>query len=211
MNFKDLVEQRISTTHFDPNFKITDKDFLEILELTRFTPSGYNAQPWEFLLIQDSERLQKVYKIGLNQQKILDAGNIVIVLGNTAFGRTDTEEILKNWADYREFDKDKLSSLKASLEKERDNWKEREMTLRNVSLAAMSFLLSAESLGFATCPMMGFKQFELIKFLELPKNIIPVMMITLGKPHPEKTQPEKMPKKEAQAIGMKEGYGKRFF
>ena len=181
MDFTKLITERISTTYFEPGFKISDTDFLEILETVRFTPSGYNAQPWEFLLIRDPERLKKLYEIGMNQQKILDAGNLVVVLGNKAFGRTESERILDDWKTHRHLGENKLQGLKSSLEKKREDHKEREMVIRNTSLAAMNFLLSAENLGFATSPMMGFKQLKLRKFLELPDEILPVLMIALGK------------------------------
>lgn len=206
MNFSELIKSRQSTLYFDTNYKISDKDFLEILELTRFTPSGYNAQPWEFLIIKDLDRLKKIHEIALEQDKVLEAGSVVIVLGNVAFGRTETERILSDWAKFREADENRLNGLRSSLLKKRDDWKEREMMLRNTSLACMSFLLAAESLGFSTCPMMGFRQLDLKKFLALPADILPVMMIALGKQDPKRIEPRRLPRKTSENIAHFEHY-----
>jgi nitroreductase len=35
-------------------------------------------------------------------------------------------------------------------------------------------------MGLATCPMLGFNQPSLSDFLDLPEDIIPIMMITIG-------------------------------
>ena len=48
-------------------------------------------------------------------------------------------------------------------------------------LAAMTFMYSAEDLGYATCPMMGFSQWQLEEFLELPEDRIIALMIAIGK------------------------------
>jgi putative NAD(P)H nitroreductase len=53
------------------------------------------------------------------------------------------------------------------------------MTIRNVSLSCMNILLAAKELWYATCPMLWFNQPSLSDFLELPKEIVPIMIITI--------------------------------
>lgn len=53
--------------------------------------------------------------------------------------------------------------------------------IRNACLNAMSLMYAAEEYGWNTCPMIGFNPEELKKEFNIPENLIPVLMITLGK------------------------------
>lgn len=197
MDFLDLAKQRRSVHNYLSGSKISDEEFLRILEPVRYTPSGYNAQPWEFLLIREEENLKKLHTIALNQDQVLEAGNVVLVFGDRDFGTNQCEEILKTWREFRNLSDNKYQGLKSSLLKEREEAKKREMTIRNGALAVMMFLLSAEEQGWVTCPMMGFRQLDCKRTFDIPENMVPLMMITLGKLDPNKPEPPQLPRKTA--------------
>lgn len=203
MDFTSLAFSRRSRVHFLPGYKVSESDFLGLLEVTRFAPSGYNAQPWKFDLIQDESILQKLHKIAYKQDKILTSGNVVVVLGDREFGQREADRIVLEWKQYRGFSNEKADSMRASLTKDRDNSKKREMTIRNCSLAAMTFMYAAESKGFVTCPMMGFRQLDLKKLRGYEEPLIPIMMIALGKPDPEHPEEAQLPRKTAQELWYK--------
>ena len=193
MEFKDLVQARRSVHNFETGFKVDQNTWNELLEYVRFTPSGYNAQPWSFKLIQSDSELQKMYQLCYKQKHILTAGNLVVVIGDVNFGENEAERIVKEWEAFRDFSPSQAEALRASLVKERADWKKREMVIRNCSLAAMTFLYAAEDLGLATCPMMGFRQLDLKRELELEENELPILMIALGKS--EEAEAERLPRK----------------
>jgi len=207
-DFLDLAQSRRSVHAFEPGFQISDEVFLDLLEAVRCTPSGYNAQPWQFLLIREPENLAAIHQLAYRQDHILDAGNLVVVLGDVEFGANECKRIVEEWKRFRDFSDKQCEALHASLTKDRDLWKKREMVIRNCSLAAMSFLLAAEDKGLATCPMMGFRQLDLKHHLELPDNMLPIMMIALGKS--SKPELEQLPRNEAREIGWKEKFGNKF-
>ncbi len=206
MEFKKLVEHRRSIHHFLPGKKISDIEFQSIIELVRLTPSGYNAQPWEFILIREDKTLEKIQHIAYDQSHVTQAGNIVVALGNTAFGEEEWERICAEWKKFRSLNTEKLDGLKSSLTKIRSLQKNREMVIRNGALACMTFLYATESLGWNTCPMMGFRQLELKKLLHIPSKKIPLMMIALGKADPNKKD-QRLPRKSVEEIAYYEKYG----
>jgi putative NAD(P)H nitroreductase len=53
--------------------------------------------------------------------------------------------------------------------------------IRNASLSAMMFMLLAKDLGWNTCPMIGFEADKVKKLYNIPENLEPVLMITMGK------------------------------
>ena len=193
MEFWDLVQQRRSVHNFMPDFKVSNETWQKLLEYVRLTPSGYNAQPWRFQLIQNESVLQDLYPLCYQQEHILQAGNLVVVIGDVQFGQHEAERIVQEWEDYRNFTPEQAEALRAALTKERAEWKQREMTIRNCSLSAMTLLYAAEDLGLAACPMMGFRQLDLKRYLGLEDSEIPVLLIALGKPG--EAEPLRLPRK----------------
>lgn len=208
MDFKYLAEGRRSVHHFVPGQKIPRDVFLDIIDLVQYTPSGYNAQPWEFVLIQDDENLQKIQDIAFDQKHITQAGNVVLLLGDTAFAENNKERILEEWEVLRGFDANQITALRASLEKNRTPEKWAEMTVRNCALAGMSLLYTAEYYGWQTCPMMGFSHRKICTQLNLPPNMIPVLMVALGKGDVN-TYDQRLPRKKAHEVVHYEQYGNK--
>lgn len=201
MEFKKLVTQRRSAHNFEPGFKVAPDTWHELLEYVRNTPSGYNAQPWKFQLLQSEADIKALHKICLNQDIVKTSGNLVVVTGDTNFGVNEADRILAEWQEYRGLTPEKYAGLKSSLLKERETWKKREMVLRNASLAAMTFLYAAEDLGLAACPMMGVRQLDLKKYLNLSDNELIVMVIALGKSGGD--EGERLPRKSVKALERK--------
>jgi nitroreductase len=61
------------------------------------------------------------------------------------------------------------------------------MALMDVAMAAQNMMLEAHSLGLASCPVLSFSKEGLKELLEIPENVDPVLMLTLGYPgeHPK--------------------------
>ena len=207
MDFFDLCHQRRSCHHFAPNHKISKEDFKKIIELTALTPSGYNAQPWEFILIQDEARLKQLEHIAMDQKHIREAGNAVVVLGDTFIGR-NADKILEDWVKNGLITEEKKAVYKEAFTRKRSPEKYKQMALRNAALAAMTFMYAAQQYGWNTCPMMGVKQLELKKFCRIPEDHIIVMLIALGKADMSK-EPPRLPRKSFEEMVHYEWFGGR--
>ena len=61
-DFLDLVKQRRSIRRFksDP---VPTEAILKILEAARWAPSGFNMQPWEFVIVQKPELKTRIIEI----------------------------------------------------------------------------------------------------------------------------------------------------
>ena len=58
---------------------------------------------------------------------------------------------------------------------------QREEAIRSTSLAAMTLMLAASDMGYATCPMIGFDPAKVSEIVGLDEEHIPVMLVVLGK------------------------------
>ena len=194
MNFSQLCQQRRSVHHYLPNKTIEQNLWSKVFELVRLTPSGYNAQPWEFLVIEDMKRREHLQSLSFGQKQITEASAVVLVLGDANIGRR-SKETMADWVKYGHAKVESAATYQASMEKERSLNQRKMMARRSTCLAAMTFMYACQYYGLATCPMMGFEQQKVAKWLALPEDIFPVMMITVGY-EDESKRLERLPRRE---------------
>lgn len=193
MDFFDLIKKRRACHHFLPEKTIPKKDLEEMIRHTSLTPSGYNAQPWEFIVIQEKKNLEAIQKIAFKQEHLKNASTIIVVLADTFIGR-NVESLLADWLKYGYCTKDELQAYRNSIAKNRNPEKLKAMAIRNAMLACMTLIYAAENMGYATCPIMGFNQHELETHLKIPEDRAIALMIALGYADSNKEK-ERLPRK----------------
>jgi nitroreductase len=80
MDYSNLIRTRESIRDYDPQRPVSKEILEKIMETGRMAPSACNNQPWEFLLIQSSEMLEKV-RACYHRPWFKDAPHILVVLG----------------------------------------------------------------------------------------------------------------------------------
>jgi nitroreductase len=58
-SFLELVKNRRSIRNFRPD-PVADSDIDKIIEAARWAPSGFNLQPWEFIVVTDQKLKDKI-------------------------------------------------------------------------------------------------------------------------------------------------------
>lgn len=198
MDFIKLINKRRACHNFIPDKTIPDEDFKKLIAQTSLTPSGYNCQPWEFVIIREKQNLEKIQEIAFSQSHLKDASAVIVVLADTFIGR-NVDQILKDWLELEYCTEDEIPAYRNSIAKNRKPETLEKMAQRNATLAAMTLIYAAENMGYATCPMMGFSQRQLEEFLEIPSDRKIALLIAIGyadsnkeKPRLPRKQPEQM-------------------
>ncbi len=141
------------------------KELLEkVVEAGEYAPSAHNTQPWEFLIIQDKEKLKHFRVLQRSALFAENAAAVVLVCchEDVAFHREK-----EGWS-YIDIDGSAATM--------------------NVLLAAHALGLGACWCGAA--PMVG--PIHAIKeYFELPENVRPFSIVVLGYPAEEPKQPER--------------------
>lgn len=75
-----VLMDRRATSHFK-SAPVPDEYLEAILELGAQAPSGYNLQPWRFIVVRDRENRQKLRRAAFNQEKITEAPVVLIAFG----------------------------------------------------------------------------------------------------------------------------------
>ncbi|MEH0152501.1 oxygen-insensitive NAD(P)H nitroreductase [Limibacter armeniacum] len=89
MNILETLNWRYSTKEFDPNKKISEKDFEVVKALLRLSPSSTNIQPWHFVIADTQEGKARIAKSAhgfyqFNEPKIMDASYSVVFCARTS-------------------------------------------------------------------------------------------------------------------------------
>ncbi|MTT30680.1 nitroreductase family protein [Terrilactibacillus sp. BCM23-1] len=181
MDFSKVIQERRSVKKYDQNVKMTKDEIEKIIEIASLSPSAWNLQQWHYLIVTDEDKKQQLQKCAWNQPKVSEASASIVVLGDLhAYERAG--EVAEEWAQKGYVPADGKKGLVDSIYSfyENDQTK-RDEAIRGASLAAMSLMLTAKDMGYATCPMIGFDPEAIRKEFNIPQNLIPALMITLGK------------------------------
>ena len=73
MNTFDAIRQRRAIKHFDPNHKITDSEFNQLMDLGAQAPSSFNLQHWRIVNVQDTALRQQLRDAANNQAQVTEA------------------------------------------------------------------------------------------------------------------------------------------
>jgi len=183
VEFTELAATRRSVRQYSD--EPVDRSTLEaIFEVATLAPSGYNIQPWEFLVLRDEESKTALVEIAHGQEQVRDADTVVVVLGNTdptAHAEAVFDDYLaKGYIP----DEDARSAMLEDVEAEagHSETERRIWTTRSTALAAMTLMYAAWERGVGGCPMEGFDSEALVEAFDIPDGYEPVMLVTLGYP-----------------------------
>src|ERR1700679_3660479 len=65
----DVVRNRMTNREFVPDYKVPKEHFEMILEAARHGPSGANAQPWHYIIVNKPETREVLTKCFLDEQQ----------------------------------------------------------------------------------------------------------------------------------------------
>ncbi len=204
--FPEVIEAlrtRRSGHNFDPDAELSDETLEELIRDAAIAPSSYNLQPWEFVAVQDEERLDEIIELAYGQEHIRDAGTAILVVGHTNAKTAD--RVFEEWVEAGHMDDETAAETKAqTVGMYDDEQTGRDYAIRNASLAAENLMLSAHARGLTATPMIGFDQEGIAEFLDLPDDEIPVMLLAVGASGGE--EPDRLPRRDVEEILHRESY-----
>lgn len=152
MDVFDCIESRRSVRSYDK--KDVPKELIaQILVAGTYAPSAGNVQEWEFIIVKDRKTKEKLFESALRQEQIREAPVIIVVGAN----------LKKIGLKYRERGKNVYS-------------------LQDTAACVQNMLLAAHALGLGTCWIGAFDENKVSSAVQLPDEIRPMAMITVGFP-----------------------------
>lgn len=188
--FSELVQSRRSAMNFVEDITIPRAELEEMFSLARLAPSSSNLQHTHYKVITDPVLKEQLRKNAYNQYKIHTASAVIMVYGdkNAYLQAPEIYSGLKLLGALSQEDYD--STIQSINDSYIGNDEfQRDEAIRNASLSAMQFMLIAKDKGWDTCPMIGFDPQAVNATLGVPDNLVPALMITIGKDNKHKIRP----------------------
>lgn len=183
MKVSKALDKRRAVKGFDGNHEMThvDEDFL-VNQMLK-TPTAFNQQNYRFVVVKDTGLREKIRQAGWDQRQITDASMLVVFCADKkAYSRNPA----KYWSHVNEADaRKKAEAITNYYEGSENNHAnqvvQRDEAVRSASMAAMTLMLSAQEIGYDSCPMIGFDFDKVGDIVRLPDSHMVVMMVAVGK------------------------------
>lgn len=182
-NLKAIIRERRSANNFIEGIEIPKEDFEAIFDQLRLAPSCFNLQHSHYLVVTDKVKKELLKQAAFNQYKLHTASAAIIVLGDKEAYK-NADKIYSGFLHlgiYKDFEYQKLLQDINGLYESRGEEFQRDEAIRNASLSAMLFMLIAKDKGWDTCPMIGFESDKMRELFNIPENLEPVLLISMGK------------------------------
>ncbi len=180
-SLSQAIRDRRSTPSFDGE-PIPQRDLWQILDAGLNAPSGYNMQPWRFIVVQHPEQRRRVRAASYNQAKLEEASAIIVACGDRDGWRKDLEEMLR-MGRAAGMPESYAAQAAASVPEYLGGFSHEEMAgwlNKQVTIALTTMMWMAESLGYDTAMMEGFEQQAVCETLRLPMSYWVVSLLAVG-------------------------------
>ncbi|MGB7135081.1 MAG: nitroreductase family protein [Acidobacteriaceae bacterium] len=174
------IEQRRSTPSFDGT-PVPDEDVKKILNAGLESPSGYNLQPWRFIVVRTPEQRRKLRAASFNQAHVEEAPLVIAACADKDGWRTDMEEMIRMGRE-RGMTENYAELARPSIEQVLGKHPNLSAWLnRQVMVAFTTMMWMAEVLGYDTAAVEGFEPEKVVEALNLPLSYEVVSLLAVGR------------------------------
>lgn len=179
----DFLDGRKSVRAFDPTAQISNQEIMDILSHAANAPSGNNFQPWKVFVVKNKEKQAILKNFSFNQQQVADASAIFLIFGNKR--NYDVQKIMKfnleNCIISESQLIEKTNQVRTYLKLHPDDISNEGLRFDN-GLFAMNLMHIIRVFGYESNPMRGTDFQKIMEFLNIPQNLVPILMLPIGKP-----------------------------
>lgn len=174
-----VIRDRRATPHFEAT-PVAFEDLGKILRAGLEAPSGYNLQPWRFVVVRDAEQRKRLRTAAHNQEKVEQAPVVIVACGDSdAWHGELRDEVLRI---SQEHGYGNAAQAGAKIEKDFAKITNVPMWLnRQVMIAFTHMMLMAEVLGYDTAPMEGYEEEKVQAVLKIPASVRVVALLAIGR------------------------------
>ncbi|MGV2940245.1 nitroreductase family protein [Mesobacillus sp. LC4] len=182
-SLSSVIRERRSVRKYDPSFKISKEEILDILKEAALAPSSSNLQPWKFLVIQDEETKKELRMIANNQEQVETSSAVIAVLGDREMYRNG-EKVYRSSYEAGYMDETTMSRM---IENTNKLYPSAPVAIReniasfDAGLISMQLMLIAKARGYDTVPMGGFNKQQFLEKFNIDERYMPVLLLALGK------------------------------
>lgn len=184
----ELVHRRRATSTFT-SAPVREEDLRWILRAGLESPSGYNLQPWRFVVVRDPKQRRRLRVAAMNQEQVEQAPVVIVACGDMEGWKEDLEEVIRIGRNHGTLDKARAARKRKYVTADLGSHPNMPMWVtKQAMIAATTMMWMAEALGYDTGPMEGFYEDQVRQVLGIPGHVRVIFLLTVGhlqgKDHP---------------------------
>ena len=174
----DAIYGRRAVKQFDPDHKLSAEEERKLLEATIQSPTSFNIQHWRFVILRDPEVRQKIRtEYGNDQAQMTDASLLILM---TADEKAWAKDPARYWRNAPQEVADLLVGWMGPFHDGKEQL-QRDEAQRSIGIAMQTLMLAAKSMGYESCPMIGFDHEAAAELVGLPADHCIGPMVAIGK------------------------------
>ena len=177
-----LLERRATNSFTDE--EVPEEYLNAILELGAQAPSGYNLQPWRFVVVRGAENRRRLQQVAFNQPKVGQAPVVVIAVGMKEEWKARAGEVFREGAERGMGSPDKAEQAAQGAIQFVSTLDPALWVNRHTMIAVTTIMLVAEAYGFDTAPMEGFDAAAVRREFGIPEEGEVVALLAIGRAAP---------------------------
>jgi nitroreductase / dihydropteridine reductase len=184
MSLVKAFEWRYATKKYDTTQQLSDELFDDLLRTVQLAPSSYGLQPYKFILVQDTAKLEPISRAAFGQPQITTASKVLVVAVETNINEETVRHYIDKATVVRKTERKNLEAREQFVNSKLDllspaqkiEWAEKQAFL------AIGVLVSAAAAaGIDASPMEGFDHTQLDEILGLrEQHLKSALLFALG-------------------------------
>ena len=176
MDTFDAINQRRSVKAFDPTHRFTATEETKLLEAAIQSPTSFNIQNWRFVIVRDPELRKQIRAAAVDQAQVTDASLLIVLTADLKAWKRSPERYWRNAAPEIQ----KLVTGWMGPFYEGKEQLQRDEAMRSSGIAGQTIMLAAKTMGYDSCPMIGFDPVKVAEIINLPSDHVIGFMIAVG-------------------------------
>ena len=198
MDTLTAIQQRRSVKHYDTSANMPEAEIQQLLDLALLSPTSFNIQNWRFVVVRDAQLRGQVRAAAWDQAQVTDSQLLIILCGDTKSWQKDPH---RYWVNAPESAQQQIVPMIGQFYEHAGEGVQRDEVMRSCGIAAQTLMLAAKSMGYDSCPMIGFDPVKVAQLIALPDDHAIAMMLSIGKAEkPARPRGGQLPKDEIVVI-----------
>jgi nitroreductase len=190
-----LLDRR-ATDHFKPD-AVPDEYLDAVLAFAAQAPSGYDLQPWRFIVVREKKNRERLQKAAFNQPKVAEAPVVVIVCAPHDEWKNRIDDVFQEQTSRGRMSAEEAEKTKKTAVNFIEGFSPAIWLNRHTVIAFTTMMLVAEAYGLDTAPMEGFDPEAVKKEFGIPPASEVVALLAIGfAAGPERPYPGRLPLKD---------------
>lgn len=178
MDTLTAIQERRAVKHYDPAFEMPEADFERLMDLALLSPTSFNIQNWRFVVVRDPEQKKKLRAAAWDQAQVTDACLAIVLCGDPKAWAKSPE---RYWRNAPQETQEMIVPMIGQFYENGGEQVQHDEVMRSAGIAGQTIMLAAKSMGYDSCPMIGFDPEQVAELISLPKGHVIGFMVVVGK------------------------------